>query len=47
MYQINYKNGSVEIEKFDSIKEFGIWWRVMVKLGNRKRNGVISVKKVN
>ena len=47
LYNIQYKNGSNEIELFSSIKDFGKWWSKMVKLGNRRKNSVLSVIAIN
>lgn len=47
LYNIIYKDGSNEIELFDNIKGFGKWWAIMVKLGNRKKGSIESVKQVS
>ena len=47
LYNIQYKNGSNEIELFSSIKDFGKRWSKMVKLGNRRKNSVLSITKLN
>ena len=44
LYNITFKNGSNKIEKFDSIKEFGKWWRQCVRLSIHNAGSVLSVK---
>jgi hypothetical protein len=45
-YSINFKSGANRLQEFANIKEFGSWWRNMVKLGIYKGGCVLNVKPI-
>lgn len=44
---IIYKNGSNEYQDFDTLKDFGQWWRKSVKFSNRTAGTVKKIETID